>query len=573
MKLLRNPASVNIQSATLCRSQRDLKNLKMRSRIRFNLLIVLVFTSICVLSAQENANKGGSIIGSVTMANKGVSGVTVTITMSGDALSGSGLTMKAITDDEGRFRISNLTPGTYFVWPFLPAFVLAEATGVYPQGKGVSVLEGETAEEINFTLTRGAVITGKVTDSTGRPLIEERVRILPVQTDLRRLISSVYPNINDIRTDDRGIYRAYGLPAGTYKVAVGDPRSAAITSTSGRRFYPQTFHPNVTDEAKAQKVELSEGNEVNGVDITVARAMTGFSASGRFVDANNEQPVPNINFGLTVVSDTSTSRGYVSLRGVSTNSGLFQIDNLPPGTYAVSVLNGSNTGYYGASESFAIGDGDVTDIEVKVHRGSTISGNAIVAGIDDRSILAKLSRARLQAITWSEGNAVGTVSYSDINADGSFQLGPLQPGKVTIVLDSKDRNVTPDFALLAIDQNGVDKSQGIQLKEGENISGLRLVLGYGTGIIRGTVRVEGGTLPPGTYIDAAFIRPGSSLTIGHTRVDARGQFVFERVPPGNYEVGVNAYLPSGRVSAQQPVVTSNGVSTEITVTLNLKPGP
>jgi hypothetical protein len=550
----------------------------MRFSTRTALLATLLLTCIGVLSAQENPNKkGGSITGRVTIANKGVVGVTVTITMSGDALSGSGLTLSAKTDFEGRYRIANLPARTYYVWPFVPAFVVAEATGIYPQGKSVSVVEGDAVEDINFTLTRGAVITGKVSDSNGRAVADERVRIIPVQQDMRRLVSSIYPGINEVRTDDRGIYRVFGLPGGAYRVAVGDAQFAAFASTSGRRFYTQTFHPDVTDEAKARVVELAEGSEANDVDITVARAMTGFSANGRFVDANNGQPVPNVSFGLTILSDKSISRGYISLRGAATNTGTFQIDNLPPGTYAVTVTGGSGHGYFGASESFAIRDADVSEVEVKVNRGATISGIVVVEGIEDRSILAKLSRIQLQAYTFSESNSAGLISYSDINADGSFQLSPLRPGKLMVSMSPRDRNMAPDFALLAIEHNGVDKSQGFQVKEGEDVSGVRLVLGYGTGVIRGTVRIEGGTLPAGTYLDAAFIRPGSSLTIGHTRVDARGQFVFERVPPGNWELGVNAYIPGGRVSARQAVVTSNGVVTEVTVTLNVsasqKPGP
>ena len=539
--------------------------------MRIVLLIALLVTSLTLVSAQENSNtKTGSITGRVTLATKGVAGVTVTITMSGDAFSGLGLKLSAITDDEGRFRLSNLPPRTYVVWPFVPAFVVAEATGVYPLGKNVTVVAGETVEDINFTLTRGAVITGKVTDTTGRAVTDERVRILPVQDHLRRLVSSIYPSINDIRTDDRGIYRAYGLPGGAYRVAVGDPQFAALTSTSGRRFYPETFHPNANDEAKAQVVELAEGSEVTGVDITVVRPLSGFSASGRFVDAKSGQPVPDVSFGLTTISDKSTARGYVSLRGASTSKGLFQIDNLPPGTYAISVLGGDN---YGASESFTIRDADVVDIEIKTRRGSMISGTVIVEGTADRSVPAKLSRVQLEAYTWSVGNSVGVMRYSDINADGSFQIGPLRAGTLALGVRSKERNVTPDFALLAIEHNGVDKSTGFQISDGEDVSGVRLVFGYGTGIIRGTVRVEGGTIPAGTQVDAAFIRPGSPLTIAYTRVDARGQFVFERVPPGNYEVGVNAYLQTGRVSARQMVATSNGVVTEITLTLNLTAKP
>jgi hypothetical protein len=545
---------------------------KMRFSTRIALLTALSLACFSVVSAQENPNKGGSITGRVTLASKGVAGVTVTITMSGDALSGSGFTFSAVTDDEGRYRLANLPPRTYYVWPFVPAFVVAEATGIYPQGKSVSVVEGEAAEDINFTLTRGAVITGKVTDPTGRAIAMERVRIIPVQQEMKRLVSAIYPSISDIRTDDRGIYRVYGLPGGSYKVAVGDAQFAAFSSTTGQRFYPQTYHPDVTDEAKAKIVELEEGSEVNDVDITVARSMIGFAVTGRFVDAKNGQALPGINFGLTIISDKET-RGFIGQRGVGTSAGTFQIDNLPPGTYAVSVTAGSGSGYWGASESFTIRDADLSDVEVKVHRGSTISGNVTVDGTDDRSILARLSRVQIQAYTIGEGNSVGTISYVDINPDGSFQIGSLRAGRVLIMLSARDRNVAPEFALLAIDQNGVDKSGGVQLKEDENISGIRLTLGYGTGIIRGTVRVEGGSLPEGAYLDAAFIRPGSSFTIGHTRVDARGQFVFEHVPPGNYEVGVNAYLQSGRVSARQAVVTSNGVATDITITLNLNPKP
>ena len=543
----------------------------MRSRL-YSVIAILLFC-ISAVSAQDSADKKrGSISGRVTLAGKGVAGVTVTITMSAEALEGSGLQFSVLTDNGGRYRLNNLPPGTYFVWPFVPAFVVAEATGIYPAGKSVSVLEGETAEDVDFTLTRGAVITGKVTDATGHAVADERIRIIPVQQNLRRLVSSIYPNINDIRTDDRGIYRAYGLPGGSYKVGVGYAQVASFGSIRGRRFYSQTFHPDVTDEAKAQVVELPEGGEATGVDITVARALTGFSASGRFVDANNGQVVPSINFGLTVLTDTGATRGLVSLRSVSTSTGSFQIDNLPPGTYAVSVLSGSGS-YFGASDSFTISDADVSDLEVKVRRGSTISGKVVVEGTEDRAILARLTLVQLQAYTFGEGNSVGTVNYADINPDGSFQVGPFRPGKLTFVLGRRDRNAPSEFALMAIDQNGVDKSQGLQIKEGENISGLRLIAGYGTGTIRGTVKVEGGTLPSGTYVDAAFIRPGSSLTIGHTRVDARGQFIFQNVPPGNYEVGVNAYLQSGRVSARQAVVTSNGVASEITVTLNLTPNP
>lgn len=535
---------------------------------RFALIIAVIFTCVPLVQSQDNAKPKGSIAGHVTAAGKGIAGVTVTVTWNTEALRGGGLTVKTTTDAEGQFSVTNLRAGTYYVWPFIPAFVIAEAGGSFPQGKTVVVEDGETADGIDFTLSRGAVITGRVSDSAGRAIVDERIRVNPVDQNLERLVSSIYPNINDLRTDDRGIYRIFGLPAGKYKVSIGD-EFAAFTSTRGRRFFPRTFHPDVTDEAKATVVELKEGDEAANVDITVARSMNGFSASGRFIDGESGQPVPNINFGLTIIVGGSPA-GFMSGNGTSTSDGGFRIDNLPPGRYAVSILPGSDSTYYGASQPFDISDNDVSDLETKIHRGATISGNVVIEGTPDSSAIARLATARLETLIFSDGTNIGTVKYTNLNADGSFQAGPLQAGTATLRLSSAGRNEPMEFTTLSVDVNGADKSTGIKIAAGENISGVRIVVGRGTGTIRGSVRTDGGTISTGTYVSAAFLRPGNSFTIAYTRVDARGRFVFERVPAGNYEILVTAYLDNNkRVAARQPIVASDGTITEVTVTLNL----
>jgi hypothetical protein len=489
--------------------------------------------------------------------------------MSGDALSGTGLTMKVVTDEEGRFQISNLSAGSYYLWPFAPAFVVAEATGIYPDGKIVAVAEGETIEDVDFHLTRGAVITGRVSDSAGHPVIDERIRLIPIGDEARRLASSIYPSITDIRTDDRGVYRVFGLPGGKYKVAIGD-QYAAFNSVRGRRFYTQTYHPDVTDESKAEIVELPDGGEATNIDITVAHSLTGFSASGRFIDAEKGEPVANIKYGLTIIVGGRPS-GFMSGNGVSTSEGGFRVDNLPPGRYAVSILPGGGSGYYGESPPFDIGDGDVSDLEAKIHRASTVSGFVVIEGSPDKSIVARLARLRLDTTIFTQGSNIGTVNYTNINPDGTFQVGPLQAGTARLRVSSADRNTPSEFALVSIDLNGVDKSRGIEIAAGESISGVRLVVGYGTGTIRGTIRAEGGVLPANTYVYVSLTRPGSGLTITDTRMDARGHFVIDRIPPGNYEIVVTAYLENRRATVRQPIFVGDGIS-ESTITLNLAEG-
>jgi hypothetical protein len=538
------------------------------------LAFVIVACLHCVgaVQAQQPTKPSGSISGRVTHANKGIAGATVSISKSGDALSGRGLTLKSTTDEEGRFRISNLTAGTYYVWPFVPSFVIAESTGGYPMGKAVTVADAEDVDDVDFHLTGGGVITGKVTDAAGRPVIDERIHLMPIGDDVMRLATSIYPSINEIRTDDRGVYRCFGLPAGKYKVALGD-EYAAFTSTTGRRFFPRTYHPDVTDEAKAKIIELTEGEEELNVDINVARLMNGFAVSGRFVDGDNGKPVPNIGFGLSIIIGGRT-QGFMSSTGLSTSDGGFRVDNLPPGRYAISVMPRPGSSYSGESPPFDIVDSDVTDLETKIHRGAMVSGNVLIEGAADRSVAAKFAQTRVETVMWNEdGNGFGTLHNANINPDGSFEVGPLQPGKATFRLTALDRNAPAEFTLMSIDHNGVDKSGGLQIKAGDNITGLRLIAAYGTGTIRGNIRVEGGALPENTFVDVSFFRPGNAQPVKYQQVDARGRFVFERVPPGNYELRATVYLNNKQVTTKQSVVASNGTVTEVTLTVNLNESP
>src|SRR5207244_12335072 len=74
------------------------------------------------------------------------------------------------------------------------------------------------------------VITGRVTDAENKPVVEERVSLQSVDENGAPSRFGVFSSPNDqmYQTDDRGIYRIYGLPAGRYKVSVG--RSEEHTS-------------------------------------------------------------------------------------------------------------------------------------------------------------------------------------------------------------------------------------------------------------------------------------------------------------------------------------------------------
>ena len=212
----------------------------------------------------------------------------------------------------------------------------------FPPGKLVTVEPGEAIGEVDFTLTRGGVITGRVTDAEGRPVIGEGVLVAIVEGSRASREPYFYNRFgyDSYQTDNRGVYRIYGLPAGRYLVSVGVSNNNDRSGYNrGREYYPRTFYPGVTVESKATIIEVSAGGEATGVDITLGRRLRSFTAAGRVVDAESGKPVPDIviRHGLLFSEDQGSFEDY---GGRSNAKGEFRIESLLPGRYA--AIAGAN---------------------------------------------------------------------------------------------------------------------------------------------------------------------------------------------------------------------------------------
>src|SRR6478672_7457032 len=141
----------------------------------FLTLICLATVSFAQAPAKQPAAKvpRGSISGRITIKEKPAAGVMVGLRRS-DGLSSFEQLARATTDQDGVYRLTNVAAGSYYVIPSTPAYVWRD-TNYNPQT--VVVGEDENVENINYALVRGGVITGKVTDADGRPVIQMQVDI------------------------------------------------------------------------------------------------------------------------------------------------------------------------------------------------------------------------------------------------------------------------------------------------------------------------------------------------------------------------------------------------------------
>jgi hypothetical protein len=529
-------------------------------------ILLILSAANCVRSQSTPAKTGlASISGKVTIKGKGVPGFVVVANMQ-ESRGWDRSRYRSTTDETGAYRI-NLPAGTYQVMPITLAFVLENQS----LNTSVMINEGETVENFNFSLVRGGVITGKITDSEGRPLIEETVSLMPVDNVAGNM---VYARMSH-QTDDRGVYRAFGLVPGKYKVSAGQARSPLMGGP--KRIYRQTFYPSVTDVGKATVVEVKEGGEANDVDIVVGRPMTTFTVRGSIVDEAGK-PMANVTYGVMRVTEGSQE----TTTGSTSNArGEFKLDNVLPGKYFVFAANeGRISNVRGDSVSFEVVDHDVNDVVIKASKGSIVSGVVVFEGTEEKPGLNNFTDLFIHAWIQSKKSDFINSSSIGLKPDGSFQISGLKGGAVQFNISQMSRPGVRQLSIVRVERDGIVQPGGVILKDGEVVTGLRLVVKYLTGAIRGQVKLEGSDLVPASRI-SVWVNPvddgrGVTRTMSHNspQVDSRGRFLLEGLAAGMYEVNVGLFDPgtsaTTHVYKQQVAVVDNNVS-EVVITLTPKP--
>ena len=520
-------------------------------------------------------NADATISGKVTIKGKPAAGVVVGLRLSEPRQFDS--TFKAASDQEGKYRIANVPSGNYYVAPVAPAFVISDVNK--SGGQSLVIAEGDNVEGIDFDLVKGGVITGKVTDTEGHPIVEEQVSLL--SADYPRSGPSFHVP-GSFQTDDRGIYRMFGLRPGRYKVSVGE--ESVYRGVGGRRHsLPITFYPDANEAAKAAVIEIGEGTEATKIDITLGHAVEGFAVSGRVVDGETGKPVSGMPISLSkiMIIDANSRSGSGGVTDVRSNAeGGFRLEKLPAGKYSISIQPPPESDLRAEPVAFDVIDQDVTGLLIKAATGTSLSGIVVLEAI--RGVNAATAA---QAPSWlsvhfrNEGGGFTSSQSVQIKPDGSFRIGGLLAGTVTFSVGSwgPTGNAKP-ITISRVERDGVIQPKGIQVQTGEHVSGIRVVAAYSSGSIRGVVKVENGVLPPGGRLVIGLSKVGdaSENMGGGTAVDARGHFLIEGLAAGTYELTAMAYVPESRQRPQttkQLVTVTEGAATEVMLTIDLTPPP
>jgi len=542
-------------------------------------VLIMILFQVAVVAPAQTPPKGpqkatGSIAGRVTIGDKGVPNVVLALLPTNYPYEWVVITQTK-TDWDGHFRLTGVAAGSYYVGLLAPALIVLKQTEARQPGKAVTISDGEAVEGVDFSLTRGGVIAGRLTDADGQPVVAEPVVLMQVDERGQRRQFSL-PTPFRFETDDRGVYRLYGVPAGRYLVGAGVIGQSGGVARQGAyvNFYQRTYHPDATDEAKAKVIEVTAGGEVTNVDIKFGRSVKLYTASGRVVEAVSGRPVPGLHYAYGALMDNGKKIGNFSQPLGPTNAqGEFQLEGLIPGQYAVYLMPQGDSDWSSNPVNFEVKNSQVTGLEIKVRYGASISGQVAVEGTNDPAVRASLSQIQVYASVPSpESLSRPVISPVKVAVDGSFRIAGLREGVARLY----PIDLPKGLALLRIERDGVAERDGIKLAAGAQVTGVRLVLGYGTGVLRGQVKIEGGVLPEGSHLLVYAQQASTGLNVQTVEADARGQFRIESLVTGNYELTLEArppYSPGSPPSlllrVRQTAAVTNGAETEVIFTLDV----
>lgn len=399
------------------------------------------------------------------------------------------------------------------------------------------VVNGVNDIDVQISARRGAAIGGRVMYDDGDAAIGVKVEVLRKVDDKYLSVISNFSSIFSLftggggfQTDDRGIYRFSGLPPGEYVVKATESavHSESDENSGPRQFeallfggssFLSVFYPDKFDVASAQIITVDYGMEVTEINLTIP-SRNLFRAAGRVVSRKDKSPVKaRISIQRTDSVNTFSLFNEITKRqqGVQTDEqGSFSFKELPKGTYKIIVEPISDEPEYEYDypsnsnsnanvivrkkdtpqkpkfakkiEEITIEDKDVGQLSVELGFGATVSGNVTVENQPNDMPRSVTILATGEAEELSVSGSV--VNYYDAETPRSqkpnrdFKLESVSEGKTKFVVSVADE----DYYVKSMTYGATDLLAGdYQIKEGENLANVKIVLGKGVGTLKGKV--------------------------------------------------------------------------------------
>lgn len=548
------------------------------------------------LENQTAGTTSGSISGRVLSGTAPVARVLVTAEL-GDGSRPA----QALTDDDGRYRLENVPPGRYLVTAeragWIKTYYGSPRPG-RPPGSRVAVTDGAQIT-LDIPIVRGGVIAGRIVDESGNPmtrvwpwLLEERV------VGNRRVIArATFQAVGSFErgTDDRGEFRLFGLPPGTYYLVVTPSiaSGARLTSDAEVRWaaqpaadagappaqgtvagYAPYFFPGTTDPSNAQAIVIGPGQVREGLTWRVGFVNVARVAGS--VTRSDGAPLGQTRIELVPRESRALLEGSQRLGSVS-REGQFAFQNVAPGSYTVRVRAASAAAapaaapaagaapsgrpviprppaydLWGQAEITVSGQ-DVENLAIQLLPAASIAGRLAFAP-GAATPPADLTQIRLEFIPTDAlaasavaAGSINTGSRAEIDADGTYRVTGLAPDRYTVIASwpgMRNGDGLTGWWLTNVRAAGRDLGDApIDVAANATVTDVTIAFSDRIGAIEGTLS-DAADRPAPEYFVLAFPVERSSWTTTSRRVVAPvkpatdGRFRIPGVLPGEYYLAV-----------------------------------
>ncbi|HEX8290710.1 MAG TPA: carboxypeptidase regulatory-like domain-containing protein, partial [Pyrinomonadaceae bacterium] len=519
---------------------------------------------------------------------------------SGQRVMGPGNAVGA--DESGGFRFEGLDPGLYDVFAFMPGFVAdsdaqtGRPVGPYRAGDNVTV-----------RLVKGGVVTGTVTDQQGQPVVSINVRAMRVRDLDGGAPASPFPFGGEDRTDDRGVYRIYGLRPGLYVVYTGGSNNH-VFGPFGSYGEVATFYPSGTRDTAAE-LSVRAGQELSGLDIRLrddpARTVTG---------TVELPPGPPGEFGVGInlnYASTGMQAGSAFL-GPNAVPRSFSFDGVADGEYDIqATANGrEGTTHASAPQRVSVRGADVTGLRLALKPVASASGTlriepAAEAGrpapeackavrasqLPQETLVTVAPAERAAATPGRLFSRLAVPQTATPDASGVFAVRPLEAGRYRLSVRLFDealyvRSVqapapspqrTAGAALMrarpapaAAAPAAAVSRDVFDVNAGQQFSGLAVRVAEGAASFAGSVAAAepaaGAPPPPFSQLRVHLVpqereRAEETLRYYEAPVAGDGTFTFKNLAPGRYLVVARPFVVEPGESAPRPAALDAGMRT------------
>lgn len=373
-------------------------------------------------------------------------------------------------------------------------------------------------------------------------------------------------------TDDRGIYRLYGLQPGTYVVSVNGSPLPEI----GMGAYPRdsaTYHPSAPRDT-AVEIIIRNGAEATGIDIR-HRGERGHTISGTLSGETESDALVN---AVSVMLKSATT-GELHTMNTVMGSRAFALANVADGEYELLAVRVNESFDFAASQPrrVSVKGADVAGIELKLLKLGAISGRVLIEKAKPADACANKENFTQEEISLSADRETqksmldsslfalmfGANSTSSLpNDKGEFTLKNLEAGGYHLTADLPGENWF--LRSMTLPPVGAAKTKTdaarspINVKSGEKVSNLEITIAEGAAAVSGKVIAanESQKLPARLRIHLIPAEPTAAEDVLRYRevVSSDGLFSFKHLSPGKYRLLVRS--ESGQ-QTQGPIAYDN----------------